>query len=148
MLFHLKFILAHWGRVTHKCVSKLATVGSDNGLSPGMHQAIIWTSAGLLLTWPLGTNFSEMLFEIQTFSFTKMNVKMSSAKWRPFCLGVNVLFRQFDIAITVFPFLLWKNRIHKNSFRPFGKYFKLTSRLVLHVYALNKFINPYCVTHC
>ena len=39
----------------------------------------------------LGINFSEILIEIQTFSFEKMHLKMSSAKWRPFCLTLNVL---------------------------------------------------------
>ena len=34
------------------CVSKLAINGSDNGLSPGWCQAIIWTSAGILLIGP------------------------------------------------------------------------------------------------
>ena len=83
--------LTHWGRVTHICVSKLTIFGSDNGLSPGRHQAIIWTNAGLLLIGPLGTYFSEILIEILTFSFKKMRVKVSSAKRWPFCLGPNVL---------------------------------------------------------
>ena len=39
----------------------------------------------------LGTNFSEILIRIQTFLFMKMHLKMSSAKWRPFGLGHNVL---------------------------------------------------------
>ena len=39
----------------------------------------------------LGTNFSEILTGIQTFSFKKMQFKMSSVKWRSFCLGFNVL---------------------------------------------------------
>ena len=83
--------LTHWGQVTHICVSKLTTIGSDNGLSPGRRQAIIWTNAGLLLIGSLGTNFSEILIEIQTFSFMKMDLKVSSAERRPFCLGLNVL---------------------------------------------------------
>ena len=58
---------------------------------PGRRQAIIWTNAGILLIGPLGTNFSEILIEIQTFSFKKIDFKMSSVKWRPFCLGLNVL---------------------------------------------------------
>ena len=82
--------LTHWGRVTHICVSKLTIIGSDNGLSPGRRQAIIWTNAGILLIGPLGTNFSQILVEIYTFSFKKMRLKGSSAKWRPFCLGLNV----------------------------------------------------------
>ena len=86
-----KKYLTHWGRVTHICVSDLTSIGSDNGLSPGRRQAIIWTNAGILLIKPLGTNSNEMLIEILTFSFMKMRLKVSSAKWRPFCLGVNVL---------------------------------------------------------
>ena len=82
-------ILTHWGRVTHICVGKLTNLGSDNGLSPGRRQAIIWTNAGISLIGPLGTNFSEILIGIQTYSFKKMHLKMSSAKWRPFCLGLN-----------------------------------------------------------
>ena len=81
----------HWGRVTHICLNKLTIIGSDNGLSPGRRQAIIWTNAGILLIRPLGTNFSEIIIGIQTFSFTKKHLKMSSAKWCPFCLGLNVI---------------------------------------------------------
>ena len=83
--------LTHWGRVTHICVSKLTIIGSENGLTPGRHQAIIWTNAGILLVGPLGTNFDQILIEMYTFSFKKMHLKMSSEKWRPFCLGLNVL---------------------------------------------------------
>ena len=39
----------------------------------------------------LRTNFSEISSEIHAFPFTKMHLKMSSGKWRPFCLGLNVL---------------------------------------------------------
>ena len=84
-------IITHWGRVTHICVGNLTIIGSYNGLSPGRRQAIIWTNDGILLTGPLGTNFSEIFIGIQTFSFKKMHLKMSSAKSRPFCLGLDVL---------------------------------------------------------
>ena len=83
----------HWGRVTHICVSELTIIGLDNGLSPGRHQAIIWNNDGLLLIEPLGTNVSEISIGIQTFSSKRMHLNMSSAKWRPFCLGLNVLRR-------------------------------------------------------
>ena len=59
--------LTHWGRVTHIGVVKLTIIGSDNGLSPGRRQAIIWTNAGILLIGPLETNFIEILIGIQTF---------------------------------------------------------------------------------
>ena len=71
--------LTHWGRET--------IIGSDNGLTPGRRQAIFWTNAGILLIGPLSTNFSEILIKISTFSFKKMRLKVSSAKWRPCCLG-------------------------------------------------------------
>ena len=53
----------HWGRVTHIGIGNLTIIASDNGLLPGQHQAIIWTNDGIL----------------------------SSSKWWPFCLGLNVL---------------------------------------------------------
>ena len=49
--------LTHWGRVTHICVGNLTIIDSDNGLSPGRPQAIIWTNVGILLIGPLRTNF-------------------------------------------------------------------------------------------
>ena len=87
----LCWALTHWGRVTHICVSKLTNIGSDNGLSPRRRQAIIWTNAGIFLIRTFGTNLSEIVIEIQTFSLKKMRLKMSSAKRQPFCLGLNVL---------------------------------------------------------
>ena len=85
--------LTHWGRVTHidLCIGKLTIIGSDNGLSPDRRQAIIWTNAGILLIGPLGTKLSEILIAIHIFSFKKMHLKMSSGKWQPSCLGLNVL---------------------------------------------------------
>ena len=77
--------------MTHICVSKLITIGSDNGVSPGRRQAIIWTNAGILSIRPLETNFSEILIEIIIVSFKIMRLKVSSAMRRPFCLGLNVL---------------------------------------------------------
>ena len=83
--------LTHWGRVAHICVGNLTIIGSDNGLSPGRCQAIIWINAGILLIGPLGTNLSEILIEIRAFLFKKMHLKTSSGKWTSSCLGLNVL---------------------------------------------------------
>ena len=85
------YILTHWGRRTHICVRQLTIISSDNGLLPGRRRAIIWTRAGMLLIKHLGRNFSDILIRIELFSFKKMHLKISSAKWRPFCLGLNVL---------------------------------------------------------
>ena len=46
---------------------------------------------GILSIGPLRTNFSEIIRKIHTFSFKKMHLKRLSAKWRPFCLGLNEL---------------------------------------------------------
>ena len=87
--------------MTHICISKLTIIGSGNGLSPDRRQAIIWTNAGILLIGPLGTNFSEILIKILTFSFNKMRLKVSSAKRRPFCLGLSVLMAPFHTALSI-----------------------------------------------
>ena len=63
-------------------------IDSDNGLSPGRRHAINWTNAIILLIWPLETNFSEILIQIQTFSFKKLHSKRSSSKSRSLCLGL------------------------------------------------------------
>ena len=47
--------------------------------------SIISINAGLLSREPLGTNFSKISIKIQNFSFVKMHLKISSAKWWPFC---------------------------------------------------------------
>ena len=60
------------------CVSEITIIGSDNGLSPGRRQAIIWNNAGLLSIKPLETNFSKISIGIQTVSFKKMHLDMLS----------------------------------------------------------------------
>ena len=76
--------------MTHICVSKLTSINSDNGLSPGRGQAIIWTNAEYLLIRTCGTNFSEIISSIHKFSFKKMHLKMST-KWRQHGFSLNVL---------------------------------------------------------
>ena len=64
---------------------KHTNICSDNGLSLGRRQSIVWTNAGMLLIVPLGRSFSEFLIEIYAFSFKKMHLKIFG-KWRPFSL--------------------------------------------------------------
>ena len=61
--------------MTHIYVGNLTIIGSDNDLSPGGRQAIIWTNAGILSIGFLETNYSEIVIEIPAFSFTKMHLK-------------------------------------------------------------------------
>ena len=60
-----------------------------HGMSPDWHQVINWSNTALLLIGPLRTNFIEIL--IQQFSFKKMCLKILSAKFHSFWLGLNVL---------------------------------------------------------
>ena len=75
--------------MTHIWVSKLNIIGSDNGLSPDRCQVIIGTSAGILLIWPLATNFSDELIEIciQQNAFENVVCEMASILSRPQCVN-------------------------------------------------------------
>ena len=115
-------LFTRWGRVTHICVSKQTIIGSDKGMSRGRRQTVIWTNAGILSIGPLGTNFSENLNEILTFSFKKMPLKVSSVKWRPFCLGHNVLMAEVKELIE--HVLLLYNKSHAGAFIFMGIYWK------------------------
>ena len=91
-----------------------AIIGSDNGLSPGRGQAIIWINAGTLLIWTLDTKFSEILCEIHTFSFKKMHFSMTSGKCWQFCLGLNVLriaVRFCQISPTILNDVMWSQQV-------------------------------------
>ena len=77
--------------MTHICVIKLTTIGSDTGLSPRQSQASIWINGGILLIRPSGTHFSEIVIEILIFSFKIMHFIGSFAKWRPLCLSLDML---------------------------------------------------------
>ena len=78
----------HLPIMPHICVSESGHHCFIYWIGAIRHQAIFWTNAGLLLVRPLGTIFSEILIKIRNFSFTKMHLKISSAKWRsPFVRG-------------------------------------------------------------
>ena len=135
----LRLKLTHWGRATHICVGNLTINGSDNGLSPGRRQAIILTNAGILLIGPIETNFSEMLIEILTFSLEKMRSKVSSAKRRPFCLGLNVLIKEAEAVCTRIASIVWysvstktcHNKLISEKYIYFIQY--ISNTIVLHI---------------
>ena len=81
-LYALVFVwLTHWGQVIHRCVGKLTIIGSDNGLSPGRRQAIIWINDGMVLI----SNRNLYIF-IQEKAFENVVWKMTA-----FGLGLNAL---------------------------------------------------------
>ena len=92
-----RYASTHWGRVTHICFRKLTDIGSDNGLSPGWCQAIIWTKAGILLIRTLGTNFSETFSEIHPF----INIWFIRIVWSDWgnCVLLNIAELWYQICI-------------------------------------------------
>ena len=89
--------LTPWGRVMHICVNKLNHHWSRYKLvlAPTRRQAIIWTSAGILLTGPLVTNFIAILFKIHILSFKKINFKnvwkVAAILSRPQCVRILIM---------------------------------------------------------
>ena len=69
--------------MTHICVSDLTITGSDNGLSPGRRQVIIWTNAELLLNGTFGTNFSDISINIftQEIAFDSVDEVLHGVHW-------------------------------------------------------------------
>ena len=74
--------LTHWSRVTHICVSKLTNIVSYNILSLCRYQAKPLSEPILIRI--IGAKCIEIWYEIHRFSFKKMCLKISSAKWRQF----------------------------------------------------------------
>ena len=94
----IPWYLTHWGRVMHICIGNQAIIGSDNGLPPGRWQAIILTNATILFIWPIGTNISDIVIEICTYSFRKVNLKI----WLP---HFSQIFKHLtDLFLRIFPY--------------------------------------------
>ena len=104
----LTFLHSDWGRVTtqwwrswplHICVSKLTSIGSDNGLSPDRRQAIIWTNAGILLIGPLHGSRLQWNLNRNLYRFIQENAALENIvwNWRPFCLGLNVFTTRYNV---------------------------------------------------
>ena len=80
----------HTGDVSHSIIA-WGCIHTLFHLQSVWPQATTWTNARLLSIEPLETNFSEIQIKISNFSLMKMHLKMSSAKWWPFCPGGNEL---------------------------------------------------------
>ena len=89
--WYTSWILTHWGRVKHICVSKATIIGTYNGLSLDRQQAIIWIDAGIYWIGPLATYFSEILIEFFILSLRIMQLTMSSGKCRHLVAALNML---------------------------------------------------------
>ena len=111
--------------MTHICVCKLTVIGSDNGLSHERRQAIIWTNAGILLIWPLGTNFRSNINRNTTIFIEEnacVNVvcEMNPILSRPQCVFVLCVLLKWALHIDMLSCLLYlePNRVNKSSISP------------------------------
>ena len=86
---HLVPETTHRGHKTS--VNGSSLIGPGNVLPPARRQAITWTNATSMSIGPVGTNSCEILFKIQQISYTTKKLKISTALWRPFYRGPNVL---------------------------------------------------------
>ena len=84
----------HEGRVMLMWFSKLSIIDSDN--------AIVRTNAGMFIIGHVETNLGEIIMDIHTFLFKKMQLKVSSGNWRAFCIGPNLKKKQTRTRIVLY----------------------------------------------
>ena len=128
----------HWGRVRYICFSKLTIIGSDNGLSPGRRQAIIWTSDEILSQWNLQRNYA--------FSFKKMHelneISKSVRSWFLYNReGIGLFHHSQDIVVDkTIPraALIWNHGNGPISYRKslITRIYKFTYRVNVHCYTV------------
>ena len=84
-------MLTHWGRVTHICISNLTIIGSNNGLSPGRRQAIVWTNTGKLFIRTIGKNSVKFQSKFRHFhkknAFENVIWKITAILFHPQCVN-------------------------------------------------------------
>ena len=85
----------------------------------GTKPLIAWTSADLFRIGPLSTNFKKNQSKIQYVSFKKIDLKISSAKSRPFCLRPKVLHHSTAWRYDIFQLIMifYKTACFQSSLR-------------------------------
>ena len=78
--------LIYWGLPTYKCI--LNWVINSNGLSPVQYQSITWTNYVLFLIGHTWTKYIYIFIKVSSF-IQENALKMLSAKWKPFCSGLD-----------------------------------------------------------
>ena len=134
--------------MTHICVTKLTIIGSDNGWSPDLRRAIIWTNDGTLLIGTLRTNFGEVLSTIHTFSCKKMHLKcrlqngghsVSASMCEESRLWVNILFSINSLAAKSEPSVMVKTQFSPNMLVMFSSQMSNIHLQLLQMYVLTCF---------
>ena len=93
------------------------TLGSDNGLSPGRRQAIIWNNAGILLIWSYRDKL-QWNIKRNSYIFIQQNAFENVACKMALYLGLDVLnFGDTYITTQTIPLkiCIWKTRLQNGS---------------------------------
>ena len=74
-----------------------AIIALDNGLSSVRCEAFCETMVAYYSSDRLATNFSEIWIKMRQFSYKNIRFKLSSAKCKSFCLGLNIVIPQMPV---------------------------------------------------
>ena len=96
--------LTPWGWVKHICISKLTIIGSDNGLLPGRHQAIIWTNTGILLSGKENA-FENVIYEMEASSSRPQCVHLFGCEARIFCTKYSMIIIALPLKVSLIVFV-------------------------------------------
>ena len=96
-------ISAHLRRVMHLFISKLCKTGSDNGLSPISHQAIVWVNSYVLAIAFFHNNL-QWKFDSKYIIFTKVTIV--------FAISIGL----FMISLYDVPVFVPYQHLHRNVF--------------------------------
>ena len=94
--WQLIFWAAFWWVHCSKQLVLWVIIGSSNGLAPVRRQTITWINHDSLSIEPSGTNFNEILMEIQTFSLKNMRLKRPSVKNVDHLVSPSVCYAPFN----------------------------------------------------
>ena len=103
--------------MTHICVSKLSTIGSDNQLLLVRRQGNTWTHDVLSYCWQIRNNCNEMLIKIKQSSNRNMSFRMSLVKWLQCCVSADVFRPWCNLSLIQRLHFIGVHRVQRVSFR-------------------------------
>ena len=149
LIYHKCVRLTHCGPSTLIRVSKLTIGGSDNGLSPGRRQAIIWIKARILLIVSLGTNFTEWNLNKNPYIILHemyLKLEMAAILPRPQCVKPLYLFFKNIACLVIWQrqiFVLLQTKVHdevinNKTHRPLDKMAAILADEIFNCIFLNE----------
>ena len=126
-------------------------IALDNGLSPVRRQAIIWTNTGILSIGPLGTKFSEILYDILIFRkdfLDKVLFSIPGPFWYQGLLDIEAwiihYFHIFQWYVITHPYLSFSSGLNKPKL---VHGWVITSHSSIHIFFIHPCYTPKCTQH-